>query len=101
MSAAFNKGRFVPPIERAHDVRKLRVCRFCDALGHADYMLLIDGGQNHIHGSCYIESHSMNSLIALPITETDKLCLADIGPNNMRALLAARQNVMAHREGEK
>jgi len=88
MSSVQNKPRFLPPIERAHDVRKLRVCLLCDGLGHADYML--GNSEGHTHGSCFIERHGRAHLVAFPEAETDKLCMADIGPDAMRFLLTVR-----------
>lgn len=88
MSSVQTKRRFLPTIERAHDVRRLRVCALCDTLGHADYML--DNGKEHMHGSCFIERHGEKCLLDFRATETDKLCMADIGPQAMMFLLRAR-----------
>lgn len=88
MSSVQNKRRFLPLIERAHDVRRLRVCLLCGTLGHADYML--HNKEGDMHGSCFIEYHGEKCLLDMPTAETDKLCMADIGPDAMRFLLGAR-----------
>ena len=88
MSSVQNKKRFLPAIERAHDVRRLRVCMLCDGLGHADYMLA--NSEGHIHGSCFIERNGEKCLLDFPERETDKLCMADIGTDAMRFLLCKR-----------
>lgn len=88
MSSVQDKKRFLPVIERAHDVRRLRVCMLCDGLGHADYML--SNSEGDMHGSCFIERHGEKRLLDFPKSETDKLCMGDIGPKSMMFLLRAR-----------
>lgn len=88
MSSVQDKKRFVPAIERAHDVRKLRVCMLCETIGHADYML--SNQEGHMHGSCFVERNGEKCLLDFPLSETDKLCMADIGPKTMMFLLRNR-----------
>lgn len=88
MSSVQNTQRFVPVIERAHDVRRLRVCMLCETIGHADYML--ENKEGHMHGSCFIERHGRKALLDFPEAQTDKLCMADIGPQAMMFLLRNR-----------
>lgn len=88
MSNVQSKRRFVPLIERAHDVRRLRVCLLCGTIGHVDYML--SNVEGDMHGSCFIEYHGIKQLLSFPSKETDKLCMADIGTDAMRFLLGNR-----------
>ena len=87
MSSVRNEKRYLPAIERAHDIRRLRVCMLCDTLGHADYML--SNSEGHMHGSCFVERHGEKALLDFPEAETDKLCMGDIGSKTMRFLLNA------------
>lgn len=73
-----------------HDVRQLRVCAGCAQLGDAREMIRQPRGKGcrHYHGRCFIGSHGMQQLLALPKEQTDKLTLNDIGVAAMRAVMA-------------
>jgi hypothetical protein len=60
---------------KAHDVRQLRVCAHCQHIGDGRQMLNL-GGQLY-HGSCVLAGWTMEGVLALPQSETDKLTLAD------------------------
>ena len=74
-------------VERAHDVRKLRVCK-CGGLLSADMSVDLDG--EWFHGRCFVKLFGFSALTALPREKQDRLTLGDLGPDLMARLLATR-----------
>jgi hypothetical protein len=72
---------FHPGIKNAHDVRHLTICPICNQLGDGRWMA---GGK---HGRCILDTEGIDGLLRLPKEEADRLCLGDIGPSAMRALV--------------
>jgi hypothetical protein len=75
-------------IERAHDVRTLRVCAACSGLGNAGTML--DVGKEWFHGRCFLGRFGLAALLGLPPCKTARLMLGDVGEGTMRRLLTRR-----------
>jgi hypothetical protein len=88
MSKPYNNAT----VEKAHDVRTLRVCCHCDGIGNKDSMIHRNEGgtDRHWHGRCYIDQRGLHGFLSLPQEQTDKLPLGDIGVEAMKALLANR-----------
>jgi hypothetical protein len=74
-------------IEKAHDVRKLVVCK-CGGLASQGMAIDLDG--EWYHGRCFIHVFGFKSLLALPRSKQDRLTLGDLGPDVMRRLIEAR-----------
>jgi hypothetical protein len=72
---------------RAHDVRKLRLCHNCKALGSIDVFIKVGTTANYC-GSCLCTAYTHAEVLAMPQAETKKLMLRDTGPILMRALIA-------------
>lgn len=79
-------------IEKAHDVRSLRLCEYCQGLGHNHSMICTMRGRTapHWHGRCYIKEFGMAPFLALPHAQTDKMTLGDIEGEAIHALLSTR-----------
>lgn len=75
-------------IEKAHDVRTLRVCVQCEGIGNSNSMLHVEN--IWIHGRCFIKWRGLEAFVALPRSQTDKMRLDDIGVRAMRGLLQNR-----------
>lgn len=73
-------------VERAHDVRTLRVCPECRCLGNADAMVQVTG--EYFHGRCFVARFGEPALLDLPQTMSGRLTVADIGEGAMHRLLA-------------
>lgn len=81
---------------RAHDVRRLRICPACQEMGdlrnmiaHTDQPIEFHT-ERYYHGGCFVSSFGEEALLTLPISETDRLTLRDIGAEMMRKLLDVR-----------
>ncbi len=74
-------------IERAHDVRKLGVCK-CGGILSKDMAVDLDG--EWFHGRCFVAEFGIKSLLALPRSKQDRLTLGDIGVEPMQRLIAKR-----------
>ena len=70
----------------AHDVRKLRLCHNCRALGSTDVFIQVGKGA-HYCGSCLCTAYSHDEVLGMSHPETRKLTLRDTGPILMRALI--------------
>ena len=75
-------------IRTAHDVRTMQACAYCK--GHGNDHSMIYAHTTYWHGRCFIASKGEQAFMALPISQTGKLRLDDIGPEYMRKLIAAR-----------
>lgn len=79
MNSAPKKRTWVAPkpkIERAHDVRKLRVCFFCENFG--DSLLVIEPKKKHGHAYCIVKDGGFEALGAMPSSEINKTTLNDM-----------------------
>lgn len=76
-------------INKAKDVRTLRVCAVCGSLGNNDCMIDLDA--EWYHGRCFVGRFGGAALGALPKVKTDRLTLGDIGTHLMRALINHRE----------
>jgi hypothetical protein len=76
-------------VEKAHDVRTLRVCKVCGSLGNADTMIDLDG--EWFHGRCFVDRFGGSALKALPRGKQDRLTLGDLGVRLMQALIRSRE----------
>ncbi|WP_157643313.1 hypothetical protein [Burkholderia ubonensis] len=75
---------------KAHDVRKLRKCVVCGAIGYEPQMLTLTlrgTMREHYHGTCVVRSMSHDEVLALPEAESAKLRLNETGPELMRKLM--------------
>jgi len=88
MTISTDLGPIPVRVEKAHDVRTLRVCSVCKSLGNNDRMIDLDG--DWFHGRCFVERFGERAFGALPKSKTDRLTLGDIGPILMRKLLNKR-----------
>lgn len=75
-------------VQKAHDVRTLRVCGSCGGAGNADRM--IDRGGEWLHGRCFVSRYGKAELCALPPKTTDRLTLGDLGVAGMKYLIDHR-----------
>jgi len=75
-------------VEKAHDVRTLRVCGSCGGLGNCDRM--IEHGTEWLHGRCFVSRYGKAELCHLPKEQTDRMTLNDIGVAAMKYLLNHR-----------
>jgi hypothetical protein len=67
---------------KAHDVRHLRICPCCQALGDDREMVTIV-----MHGRCAFDHFGIGGLLKLPDEERNKLTIGDIGPAAMKVLV--------------
>lgn len=87
-------------IEKAHDVRTLKVCDRCSGLGNRGSMLEVrlpgklSRPKVHMHGRCYIKTYGFLAFLQLPKMEQDKIPMSDIGVRRMKALMKSRERVM-------
>ena len=72
---------------KAHDVRKLRLCHNCKALGSTETLIQV-GKSAHYCGTCLCIAYTHEEILAMPKAETRKLMLRDTGPVLMRGLIA-------------
>ena len=77
-------------VEKAHDVRTLRVCTHCGKLGNSDRM--IDHGASWFHGRCFVAACGRKAFLALPRAKTNRLMWSDIGTDLMKALVKQVQS---------
>ncbi len=59
----------------SHDVRRLRVCCFCNSI-QVDLPQLPDG--RNAHASCLVKAEGWSALAALPKAEIDKATIYDL-----------------------
>lgn len=76
------------------DVRKLRLCKHCGTMGHADFMIMARAvpescALHPMHTDCIVERFTHDEILALPESERVKLTLADTGVELMRKLVDA------------
>jgi hypothetical protein len=93
VSAALARGQLpvdeLARVEKAHDVRTLRVCARCGQLGNNHSM--IGRGDEWLHGRCFVALYGRAELCRLPKPTTDRLTLGDLGTAVMRYLLSHRE----------
>jgi len=76
-----------PAVEKAHDVRRLAVCCFCEVLG--DSLLYVDRTEGELprllrkrgrtaHAYCLVKKEGIVALARLHVDEIDKVTLNDI-----------------------
>ncbi len=76
-------------MQKAHDVRTLRVCGSCGGMGNCDRM--IEHGKEWLHGRCFVSRYGKAELCHLPKAQTDRMTLNDLGLATMKYLLAHRE----------
>lgn len=87
-------------IEKAHDVRTLRVCGHCGGLGNRDSMMVVrlpgklSRPKVHTHARCYIKKNGFQAFLKLPKKEQDKVPMSDMGVRRMKALMKSRERVV-------
>lgn len=75
------------PLERAHDVRRIRICAYCTTAGLS---LVKVAPRRHAHGYCFLKAEGLSALGELPSVEIGKVRL-----NDVRALGIAMDDVLA------
>lgn len=66
----------VPSVEKAHDIRKLRICAFCKKPG--DSLLVIELRKKFGHAYCIVQDGGLEALGALPSAEINKTTANDM-----------------------
>lgn len=67
-----------PDISTAHDVRKLRTCNFCKAIGTSLLHLDAYDKAAWAHAYCLVTARGLEQLAVLPAAEIGKTTLADM-----------------------
>lgn len=75
-----------PELRTAHDVRRLAGCEYCGGSGDTRNMIELQR-RGWVHGRCYAAEHGIDGLLHQPLRVLDKLTLADIGKDAMKAIL--------------
>jgi hypothetical protein len=75
-----------PPMKTCHDIRKWRYCKGCSHIAGQDQMVK-DADGDHWHGRCFAKKFGVGTLLALPMAQTEKLTLGDLGVDLMGQLL--------------
>jgi hypothetical protein len=75
-------------LEKAHDVRTLRVCGSCGGMGNNDRM--IEHGTEWLHGRCFVARYGKAELCQLPQAQTDRMSMNDLGLEVMKYLVNHR-----------
>jgi hypothetical protein len=74
---------------KAHDVRHLTVCCFCDHIGDSRRMLTLPGHLKPAHDRCVVHQMTHDEILALPADERSKITLGAAGIDLMRKLMDA------------
>jgi hypothetical protein len=76
-----------PPMRTCHDIRKWRHCAECSHIGGMDQMVKSRANDDWYHGRCFAKKFGVDALLALPMAQTEKLTLGDLGVDLMGQLL--------------
>lgn len=71
---------------RAHDVRKLKICAYCNGFGMRDQMIVEDDGR-YSHPICLVRAQGERYVLLLPLAELRKMTADSLSKRGMRRAL--------------
>ncbi len=76
-----------PPLRTCHDIRKWCYCVVCSNIGSTEDMVKPRKDDDWYHGRCFAKKFGVDALLALPMAQTEKLTLGDLGVDLMSQLV--------------